>query len=215
MIIVYPGDAKDLLGTENYARALAFLPGSLQQRIAAYRLPEDRAVRLAGKLLLREIMENAGLDAEELLLRLRYAPNGKPFIPGLQQSFNIAHTGIQAFVVWSDETSVGIDAEQIKPLLTDDFRDYFQETEWAVIEAAPNRAQTFYHLWTRKEAVIKAIGAGISYPLKALNVLQDEVVANGQNWHLHTINYRDNYCVHVATNAGDVSCHLLAEELFS
>ena len=210
MIIVYPADAKDLLGPEKYTQSLALMPSFLQARISAYESPEDRAARLAGKLLLRKILGDAGYNADEMLQQLSYAPNGKPNIPGLPNPFNITHSGTRIFVVWGDSGSAGIDAELIKPIATAVFRDYFQEAEWAWMQSASSPEQAFYHLWTRKEAVLKAIGAGIDYPLSDLNVLSDNVCACGQQWYLHTIPYSGSLSVHVAIDADDRICQLSA-----
>jgi 4'-phosphopantetheinyl transferase len=43
--------------------------------------------------------------------------------------------------------------------------------------------EQFYDLWTQKEAYVKAIGRGLSYPLHAFSM----ITTRGEGWQEHTI----------------------------
>src|SRR5690606_40514070 len=46
----------------------------------------------------------------------------------------------------------------------------FAPSERQMLEAAPERAELFYRLWVRKEALAKAIGRGLSLNLRDIAV---------------------------------------------
>jgi 4'-phosphopantetheinyl transferase len=93
---------------------------------------------------------------------------GKPEWPQSAVSFNLTHSGDLAACVIADGMAVGIDIEQIKPL--DDLPSIaalvFSDRERALLAAADpdQRLKLFYRLWVMKEAIIKALGLGFSYP---------------------------------------------------
>lgn len=72
---------------------------------------------------------------------------------------------------------IGVDVECVRPVsgldcLTDGF---FAPGEAAAIRALPGeqRLSAFFACWTRKEAFVKAIGAGLGHPLDAFEVSSD------------------------------------------
>jgi 4'-phosphopantetheinyl transferase len=92
-------------------------------------------------------------------------------------SFNLSHSGEMAVFVVADGVCVGVDCESLR-----DFDDLPQVAEISFSEAEQKRlAQVgtagylalFYALWTRKEALVKAIGLGLSYPLHAVTLIGD------------------------------------------
>ncbi|HLW65990.1 MAG TPA: 4'-phosphopantetheinyl transferase superfamily protein, partial [Gemmataceae bacterium] len=70
--------------------------------------------------------------------------------------------------------AIGVDIEQIRPdFATDEIaKRFFSEREWQALRALPTveRTAAFFRCWTRKEAFIKAIGEGLSFPLDAFAV---------------------------------------------
>ena len=93
--------------------------------------------------------------------------HGKPYLsdyPDLH--FNLSHSeGITACIVENSEC--GIDCEAVREYRPNVMKRAFSEKERAMIEAAPEneRDMLFFTLWTLKEAYIKAIGKGLSYPM--------------------------------------------------
>ena len=69
---------------------------------------------------------------------------------------------------------MGIDVELIDPnFRIDEIVKYlFSHNELAAYFALPPEEKVlgFYSCWTRKEAFIKAVGAGLDYPLKSFEV---------------------------------------------
>jgi 4'-phosphopantetheinyl transferase len=107
---------------------------------------------------------------------LRLGPNGKPLLtqssPALH--FNLAHSEGLALLALALDLEVGVDVEQIRggPDLAAIAPRFFSPRENAQLDAvaAAGRAEAFYQCWTRKEAVIKATGEGLSRPLHSFDV---------------------------------------------
>jgi 4'-phosphopantetheinyl transferase len=108
-------------------------------------------------------------------LRLQYGANGKPSIRQgacAAPHFNLTHSDRLAALAVSPKRPVGIDIEDIRPVEEPLARDIFSPAEYAALKDLPDgeRLRAFYRGWTRKEAVVKAIGEGLSLPLKSFDV---------------------------------------------
>ena len=80
--------------------------------------------------------------------------------------YNLSHAnGIAACIVSGNEC--GIDCEKVREYRANVLRRAFSVRERELIENTPaeQRDLMFFRLWTLKEAYVKAIGVGISYPL--------------------------------------------------
>jgi 4'-phosphopantetheinyl transferase len=106
-------------------------------------------------------------------LRFGYGLNGKPYLAsegtdgGLR--FNLSHAEELALIGVTRDVEIGVDLEYRRVL--DDLdglaRTSFAPREREMLFALPESQwiEAFYNCWTRKEAFIKAIGDGMSYPL--------------------------------------------------
>ena len=69
---------------------------------------------------------------------------------------------------------------------------------------AEEKLHTFYDIWTKKEAIIKAIGQGLSYPIKTIEVMDftdnsnSYFAANGNTFYCSNLCSLDNYSGAVA-----------------
>jgi 4'-phosphopantetheinyl transferase len=154
--------AEALLSEDEKARGRSFVTTSLRHRFAA------------GRARLRTLLgEHLGLDPRTLV----FVQNafGKPRLadhPSLH--FSLSHSGDQAVLAVSEQREVGIDIERVRPLDHLDLaRRYFHPNEVATIDGVrPPQEQllTFFRIWTLKEAVVKAIGKGLSIPLDTFEV---------------------------------------------
>ncbi|MBQ8122200.1 MAG: 4'-phosphopantetheinyl transferase superfamily protein [Ruminococcus sp.] len=114
--------------------------------------------------LLRQCLRPLGIDyREELLAR---GEHGKPYLPDFPKAhFSLSHAeGIAACMV--EDRECGIDCEGVRPLRPGVLRRAFSPEEQALVGSAEDRDLMFFRLWTLKEAYIKALGIGLSYPLK-------------------------------------------------
>lgn len=105
---------------------------------------------------------------------------GKLFLnTSMQQSsiqFNISHSRNFALFIFTLNHPVGIDIEYIRNdsgfELVNTAQRFFSTTESAIIANLPSKQQlsAFFNCWSRKEAVIKAIGDGVFFGLDKFSV---------------------------------------------
>ena len=88
--------------------------------------------------------------------------------------FNLAHSGDVAVVAVTRGGEIGVDVERLRQVrrLEQLARRYFTATEAAAIMSVdePDRDAQFLAVWTAKEAILKAMGTGLSYPLQSFSV---------------------------------------------
>ena len=102
---------------------------------------------------------------------------GKPHLAGSQADqlyFNLSHSGEIALLGVACRPQIGVDVETIRPI--DDLmslaRNCFSTNEYQQLDVLSDsqKLAVFFTIWTRKEAFIKAIGDGLSYPLDQFEV---------------------------------------------
>jgi 4'-phosphopantetheinyl transferase len=145
---------------------------SMDERMRADRFmfDRDRHVFIAAHALLRHVL---GVALGDHALRFRIERYGKPELDGMFDGavrFNLSHTHGMAVCAVCRHYPVGIDVEAIDRNVDVEAlaRRFFAPAEYDRIAAAAPaaRGEIFFRLWTLKEAIIKAIGDGLSLPLK-------------------------------------------------
>lgn len=131
--------------------------------------------------LLRHVL-GAWTGDDPRSLRFRTGPHGKPELPG-GPVFNLSHSGEWWLLGIADGGRLGVDVEVHRPLadLAALARSTFHPDEADEVLAHPDaaaRERAFFRVWARKEAFIKAVGLGLSYPLDAFRVSSAEGVAH-------------------------------------
>jgi 4'-phosphopantetheinyl transferase len=105
-------------------------------------------------------------------------PWGKPSLknhPGIQ--YNVSHSGSCAACVISDTHIVGIDVERIRTFSPYAAAKVCSPEELKGIYSNEDANREFFRYWTLKESYVKAVGMGISYPMKCVNF---EIGTNGE-----------------------------------
>lgn len=150
------------------------------RRAAAFAHATDRQRYVAAHAFVRRVLAHyTGIDAR----RLNFADGaaGKPSLAAAQAAggiqFNLSHSGDVALLGVARDRAVGVDVEVVRRL--DDLdalvRATFSADERRRFEAldAARRHEAFFAAWTRKEAVVKATGSGLSTELARIEVTID------------------------------------------
>lgn len=146
-------------------------------RASRFHFAKDKNHYVAGRGLLRALLGKY-LGQAPASLEFSYGQHGKPAIAGASAtsglSFNLSHSGGLAVYAFAKERNLGIDVERIKPdFVSEDIaRRYFSTREVNDLLSLPpeTRAGAFFDCWTRKEAYLKARGAGLHIPLDSFSV---------------------------------------------
>lgn len=181
---------------QELAEMLALLPEKLQQQALKKRQWIDRQLSITGKLLLLKLLQERNSKCS--LNDLEYNAYRRPYLEG-GYDFNIAHSGNIVICGTTDQGQIGIDIEQVKQLDFNDFTDFFTENEWRYINNHPDKFDGFYNFWTKKEAVLKAIGSGFHTPLNFVDVSGESLVYDDIAYYIRSVNIHPGYKCHIAT----------------
>jgi 4'-phosphopantetheinyl transferase len=176
---------------------------------------------IAGRGILRHLLSlYTGIEPGQL--QLEYTGNGKPFLPGMEGKagirFNLSHSGGMAVYAFTRGREVGIDIEHQRPI--DDIdriaERNFSVKEYTTLGTLPEgeRLEAFYLCWTRKEAFIKAIGEGISFPLQQFDVTLipgeparllsiDGSPEKSKRWSMHNLTISEGYAAALIVEGRD------------
>jgi 4'-phosphopantetheinyl transferase len=145
-----------------------------RQRCERFAFERDRRQFLAGRSLLRIVLSKYTTIPPHLW-RFRVNDYGKPSIEspaaGTDLWFSVTHTSNVAAVAVAVGFQVGVDAEWVSR--SADWKtvaeNYFAPEEWGYLRSLPDAEQRtgFFQIWTLKEALLKALGQGLSIPLNA------------------------------------------------
>ena len=115
----------------------------------------------AARVVLREVLGRATLTPAADV-RIRVGEFGKPSVDGVE--FSLSHTGSVVLIGLGD-LPLGVDVEKIPEERTvDQVGSSFHPRETAELFDLPadERSEAFARVWVRKEALLKAIGTGLS-----------------------------------------------------
>lgn len=135
-----------------------------QARATRFRFPRDAHRYRVAHWALRDILAQAtGIPAAEL--RFRADATGKPHLNhSTAPAFNLSHAHDLALVtVGDDSTALGVDVEYHRPVpeMRGVAASHFAAEEREALAADNYALETFYRIWTRKEAFVKATGSGV------------------------------------------------------
>lgn len=145
-------------------RLSAWLTEEERKRASAFVTPQLQRRWIAARAGMRGILASV-LGVSPQAPVFVPGPHGRPHLADGDNpySFNLSHSDhVAAFAV--SEAVVGVDVERIKGVPEGVADMVFSKPEIEVLEAESDtgRAPAFYRYWTAKEAVLKALGTGLS-----------------------------------------------------
>lgn len=226
-------------------RASLDVPGPVVDRLADTLTDEewDRAQRyrclgarkqfILARGLLRSLL-GTYLERKATQIHFRHGPQGKPALdlPPAEGPlfFNVSHSHGMALLAFTRHTEIGVDVERLRPFASDlgMAKRYFSHREYHALRAvAPEqRTEWFFHTWTRKEAILKARGVGLSYGLERIEVAigphepvrilrMDEDERRAERWSLRALTPAPGYVGALALEGHDhrLVCWTWSDEL--
>jgi 4'-phosphopantetheinyl transferase len=158
-------DLTENLSEEEMVKARGFLRHS------------DRDRYVFSHLLLRKILA-AYITCEPQKLNFNTNKYGKPFLEvtggDAEPSFSLSHSLDMTLIAVAGGTGVGVDVEYMKTVR--DAREivnrFFSAHERSFLNSLPpaDFNEAFFAYWTAKEAFLKGIGKGMSYPMDKFSV---------------------------------------------
>lgn len=169
-IWTFPATVADDVVAE-FARVLA--PDETD-RAARFRFSHLRDSFVIAHGVLRFVLGRyLGIDPADI--QFSFGSNGKPaFGPTHPVRFNMSHSGDLTVIALAVDCEIGVDTEKIRSFA--DMQQiagrFFCQEEVSELMSVPEseREHAFFCCWTRKEAYIKAIGAGLSVALDGFRV---------------------------------------------
>jgi len=145
-------------------------------RAERFARPEDRRRFVVARGVLRMLLGSI-LGENPRSIPIDAGPSGKPRLADAEHGvfFNVSHSRDEALVCIAGGGEVGVDLEAVRPVRSAVAiaRQRFASAETSFIEAGATTGEVnrrFLLCWTRKEALAKAVGAGLSFDLRRIGV---------------------------------------------
>jgi 4'-phosphopantetheinyl transferase len=152
-----------------------------QSKADAFRTLEHRQEYILAHAALRSVLGQS-LGVSPALLDITMGAGTKPVLSHAKDQaygwpdlrFNLSHTRGAALIGVTQDRELGVDIEWQRPMddLESMARSVMSEEElerWMAL-AVEDQLRAFYHVWTRKESYLKAIGLGLFRSLQEITV---------------------------------------------
>ena len=185
--------------------ARAILSPTEIERGFRYRFERDQVWFFVRRFYLRTLLSGyLGQPASTFDIRL--SARGKPHLENHPIHFNLSDSDGWCLFAFTRLAPLGVDLEAVRERvdLVGVARRYFSEAEQAEFLrfSEDRQLHSFFHIWTQKEAYIKATGEGLSLPLDSFDVAADPARpgeiraargANSTSWAMRTFIPRENF----------------------
>lgn len=178
-----------------------------QQRANGYRREQDKRRFMMSYGFLRILLGRyLAIAPKDIIFEAGH--NGKPRMKTVENKalyFNISHSGDYVLIAIGDqETGVDVEKTDKKVHLEEIMNIGFSKVEIAFVETSDNPADSFYRLWTRKEALLKATSLGIDDYLKLVPSINGsytdvhQIITLQTNWTVTSFDVDQDYVGAVA-----------------
>jgi 4'-phosphopantetheinyl transferase len=162
---------------EEFERYYALLSQDELERAGRFYFERDRRAYILGRGLLRTLLSGYTRTPAGQI-EFCYQQRGKPALITPSQEaaihFNLSHAKDLVVYAFSREANLGIDVEHVRLMenLERIAEQYFTASESAYIHSLPepDKVGAFFHIWTCKEACLKASGDGLAAPLDLIEI---------------------------------------------
>lgn len=180
MAEIYVACVTPLYDNQIFEKKCKWLSAERREGLDKYRKQEDKCRSMGAGLLLEYGLREYGFSLSGVPGKraavIRRGEHGKPYIEGVSLHFNLSHSGEYAVAAFGT-TALGVDIERIRSVNEKLAERFFTKEEAAFLEETvpTERDRVFTALWTRKESYMKAVGKGMSLPLRDFSVIGDKI----------------------------------------
>ncbi len=178
--------------SEHLQQVLAFLPSWRRERVLAYKQESRQMESALAYIELSRALALRGL--QDIKPRFEYNEHGKPFLPNYPNlHFSISHCS-QAVGCILSEMPCGLDIERVRRASPSLISKTMNRNEEHQIYSSSHPEVEFIRLWTRKEAVFKLLGTGITDDMQ-------DILLRAEALHIHiisTVNLARGYVLSTA-----------------
>ena len=191
----------------------SYLSAEEHDRSASFHFIRDQNRFITRRAILRQLLASY-LKIQVECVRISRGPNGKPFAGNYNErskiSFSCSQSADWGLIAIARDIELGVDIEHHRLLteinhLSDACLSQSEITEFLKLPEAM-KTRHFLGVWTYKEAFVKAIGKGLSFPFKDITVSNQpaklvKVENNSKaadNWKLLTLDMGSDYSAALA-----------------
>jgi 4'-phosphopantetheinyl transferase len=157
------------------AEQLHMLSQDEQERALRFRFPIHKTRFIATRCLLRKILGDY-LGVAPQTISFAYTEHQKPYLlspENTQLQFNVSNSDDLGLFAFTLDHAIGVDIEKVQDVYKQAVAErFFSPQENAELSRLPSLEQIngFYRIWSRKEALVKAVGKGLTIPLTSFSV---------------------------------------------
>ena len=161
-------------------------------------------------------------------IKIELGEYGKPYLNTKSNScyFNLSHSYNHTAIVIAN-VEVGIDIEKKRNNFSSwaaIAKDVFSYEEQNILFSYPHKERLthFFNLWVRKEAYIKSIGKGLSYPLQsftvpsslslgnlgAVKILNNDNFYKNKPWNIYSLSAHPGYCCAISSQLCNIDLNI-------
>lgn len=186
MLKLYYADTSLISNQEVFEQLMEQVNEQRRRKVLRCKNERDKLCSLLAGVLLRYSLEKLGLDYQQLVFDI--TPEKKPYLSSHPQIyFSLSHSGTRAVCVLSD-CQIGVDIEgRCRRLLEAEATNRrnavakrcfsIREYDSYIQAEGVEQEELFLKFWTRKEAVGKALGKGLSSDFSDLQELEGRFVS--------------------------------------
>ena len=193
MIKIYITDVSDLsIDTE----ILKTLPDIRVDKINKLQNNNEKVLSYGASLLINKYVLNGDKSAYFV------DSNGKPYsTTGLE--FNLSHSDNMIILAVS-ENKIGCDIQKFSERNFERMAKFaFHPNELDLLSFANNKADTFFKLWTKKEAFLKLIGTGFTRNATNIDLSKDKYTENSKEYYFYYWK-ADDYYISICTENSNI-----------
>lgn len=162
------------------AEACGLLDAGERRRAARFRFGHDRCAYVLAHALWRAVLGVClGRDPGEV--PLASLPSGQPRLSGTALATSLSHSGPEVLIAVGRVAMLGVDIERWPPRMPMERLSPVictsEEASGLREMAPPERERALLQLWTRKEALLKAFGTGLTQAPSDFDAAPGEPVA--------------------------------------